>query len=184
MRLDATRAVDTHRPLFCMLDCGNPAIMPASRSASPSVRASAIFLAGLLAAGVTIEAVGQSPPAEECPQPRFTGKAPEPYYSQKNPLPANQDLVRAEKIFKGEVQGEFGCAPCHGVAGGGNGPLAGQFKPRPRNFRCAVTINDVPDGQLFWIIRFGSPGTSMPPHRNLRDDEVWEIVSYLRHLAR
>jgi hypothetical protein len=55
--------------------------------------------------------------------------------------------------------------------------------PRPRNFRCAVTINDVPDGQLFWIIRFGSPGTSMPPHRKFTDEQIWELVSYLRTLA-
>ena len=139
---------------------------------------------GLVIACVTVECLAQSPPARQCPQPRFTGAAPEPYHSQRNPLPADRDFGAAEKLFKGEVQGKFGCAPCHGLGGGGDGQLASQFDPRPRNFRCAATINDVPDGQLFWIIRFGSPGTSMPPHKNLSDEQIWELVSYVRHLAK
>ena len=62
--------------------------------------------------------------------------------------------------------------------------MAEQFSPPPRNFRCAQTVNGVADGQLFWIIRFGSPGTAMPPHPGFSDADVWELVSYLRQLAR
>jgi hypothetical protein len=58
------------------------------------------------------------------------------------------------------------------------------FDPRPRNFQCAATVNGIPDGQLFWIIRYGSPGTSMPPHPKLGDEQVWGVVAYLRKLAR
>jgi mono/diheme cytochrome c family protein len=148
------------------------------------MRAPLLLLIGLFVAGVAGECLAQSPPAQQCPQPRFTGKAPEPYYSRKNPLPADRDLGAAEKLFKGEVQGKLGCAPCHGVGGGGDGVLASQFSPRPRNFRCAETIKDVPDGQLFWIIRFGSPGASMPAHKGFSDEQIWELVSYLRQLAK
>jgi mono/diheme cytochrome c family protein len=81
---------------------------------------------GLLTAGVAVDSLAQSVPPQQCPQPRFTGKAPEPYYSQKNPLPADRDLSAAEALFKGEVQGKFGCAPCHGANGGGDGVLAGR----------------------------------------------------------
>jgi cytochrome c1 len=56
--------------------------------------------------------------------------------------------------------------------------------PRPRNFACAQTVNGIPDGQLFWIVRFGSPGTSMPPHPAFSDEQVWKVVAYLRRLAR
>jgi mono/diheme cytochrome c family protein len=64
------------------------------------------------------------------------------------------------------------------------GPLAGQFDPRPRNFACKETVNGIPDGQLFWIVRNGSPGTSMPDFRGLRDEQIWQIVLYLRALAK
>ena len=47
-----------------------------------------------------------------------------------------------------------------------------------------MTINGVPDGQLFWIIRFGSPDTAMPPHPALSDEQLWQLVFYLRQLAK
>jgi len=44
-------------------------------------------------------------------------------------------------------------------------------------------VNGIPDGQLFWIVRYGSPGTGMPPSRNLTDQQIWQLVAYLRKLA-
>ncbi len=119
----------------------------------------------------------------ECPQPRFTGKAPDEYYSRTNPLsPASANLAAAASIFQG-VTGSANCAICHGKKGDGKGPLSRQHDPPPRNFSCARTINGVPDGQLFWIVRFGSPGTAMPPHPALKDAEIWQMILYLRQLA-
>jgi hypothetical protein len=129
-------------------------------------------------------AMGAQAAPVECPQPRFTGKAPDEYYTRVNPLgSANSSTRLAEAIFQGDA-GSANCALCHGKRGNGKGPLSGQYDPPPRNFACAQTINGVPDGQLFWIIRYGSPGTGMPPHSSLKDDEVWQLVSYLRQLAK
>jgi mono/diheme cytochrome c family protein len=132
-----------------------------------------------LAAG----AAHAQPPASECPQPRFTGKAPEEYLARTNPLAPGTDLAEAERIFRGGGRG-VSCATCHGPKGDGRGEMASMFDPRPRNFQCAQTVNGIPDGQLFWIIRFGSPGTSMPPHASLTDEQVWKLVLYLHRLAR
>ena len=119
-----------------------------------------------------------------CPQPRFTGKAPDDYYSRSNPLTATGDNTKAaERIFLGSV-GSANCSICHGKKGDGKGILSSQYDPPPRNFSCAATIKGVPDGQLFWIIKFGSPGTAMPPHPALKDEQVWQLVLYLRTLAK
>ena len=75
------------------------------------------------------------------------------------------------------------CAICHGTKGDGKGALASQYNPPPRNFACKETVNGIPDGQLFWIVRYGSPGTAMPPSRNLTDQQIWLLVAYLRKLA-
>lgn len=75
------------------------------------------------------------------------------------------------------------CADCYGKRGEGNGPLASQFDPRPRNFACAQTVNGIPDGQLHWIIKNGSPATAMPSFGSLDDEEIWQLVIYLRSLA-
>ena len=127
--------------------------------------------------------IGHSqPPPGECPQHRFTGKAPDEYFNFVNPLTGNSDKA-VERLYLGKA-GNFGCANCHGTKGDGKGPMAKQFDPRPRNFACAQTVTGIPDGQLFWIIRFGSPGTAMPSHPDFTDRQVWELVAYLRHLAK
>lgn len=120
----------------------------------------------------------------QCPQPRFTGSAPQEYLQLDNPVPLNRAVLREGKRLYLGKQGGQGCAICHGNKGDGRGPLADSFDPPPRNFTCAKTINGIADGQLFWIIRHGSPDTSMPSHPQLRDTQIWQLVHYLRDLAR
>ena len=138
----------------------------------------------LLLAGICASALAghQTPSPEQCPQPRFTGQAPEPLYSRVNPLEASNANLRAGRELYEDVSNP-GCAVCHGARGAGDGQLAGQFDPRPRNFSCAATIDGIPDGQLFWIIQNGSPGTAMPPFDYFSDEEIWQLVSYLRSLS-
>lgn len=45
-------------------------------------------------------------------------------------------------------------------------------------------MNGVPDGQLYGIIKKGSPGTAMPAFMNLKDKEIWQLVLYLREFAK
>lgn len=144
------------------------------------VRAS---LASLLLAVSAPPALAQVP-IGECPQPRFTGKAPDEYYNRKMPAGSAQDARAGERLYQGQEGPVANCVICHGRTGNGKGALANQYDPPPRNFACARVVNGIPEGQLFWIIRYGSPGTGMPPHSGLKDDQVWQIVSYLRLLAK
>ena len=124
-----------------------------------------------------------APPPGECPQPRFTGSAPAEFLARQNPVAEGSDLAGAERLFRRD-SAAVPCAACHGDKGDGKGPMAKLFDPRPRNFACAETVRGIPDGQLFWIIRSGSPGTSMPAHPALTDQQVWMLVAHLRRLAR
>jgi len=119
----------------------------------------------------------------ECPQPRFTGTAPAGYLADNNPLASDAAVLAAgERLYlKGAAR--VSCAQCHGDNGNGMGAMSSMFDPPPRNFTCAKTIRGVPDGQLFWIIRNGSPGTSMPPFDELSDKEIWQIIAYIRDLV-
>ena len=145
-----------------------------------------ILLRGAVASAWLVSFVIQAadPPAAECQQPRFTGKAPDDYYLRKNPLAAgNADSGAGERIYGGEIEG-INCAVCHGRKGNGKGVLAKDYVPPPRNFQCSGTINGIPDGQLFWIIRFGSPNTEMPDHPKLSEEQIWQLVSFIRQLAK
>ena len=150
----------------------------------PSVRARFLASLGLAVFSVAVHTVALAQPAN-CPQPRFTGRAPDDYIGRTNPLgPATDASTKAgEDLFQGKGRAA-NCAICHGKTGDGKGALSSQYDPPPRNFACAATVNGVVDGQLFWIIRFGSPGTAMPPHPRLNDDQVWQLVQYLRGLAK
>ena len=137
---------------------------------------------GLIAYSVSGVAAHKSPPLPECPQPRFTGHAPDDLYGRANPLESNRDNRKAgRKLY--EDLSDPSCVVCHGKKGDGLGPLSGQFDPPPRNFACAETVDGVPDGQLHWIIKNGSPGTAMPPFDYLSDEEIWQLVIYLRSLT-
>ena len=131
-------------------------------------------------------------PPGACPQSRATTAAPAEFLARANPLSATPEVVAAgERMYVGKGK-SVPCSFCHGVKGDGKGYLAGQYDPRPRNFACKETMAEISDGQLFWIIQIGSPGAAMPPStgssmpasRNLTDEEVWQLVRYVRNFAR
>lgn len=147
-----------------------------------AVLLAAVLLPGHPWAG-TASAAAYEPPPAECPQPRLTGKAPEPVYGTRNPLtPSRWHLEQGRRLYR-EHGEPVSCVACHGEHGDGRGPLACGLDPPPRNFRCRSAVAGVPDGQLFWIIRNGSPGTLMPGYTELTDLEIWQLVLYLRRLV-
>ena len=117
----------------------------------------------------------------ECPQPRSTQKAPEDIYNKTNPLSSTpENIEKGRLLFTLDAQPT--CTVCHG-SGNGLGMMSGGMNPPPRNFMCKETMESIPDGQLFWIIQNGSPGTSMPAFSDLNDEQVWRIILYLRQLS-
>jgi mono/diheme cytochrome c family protein len=73
---------------------------------------------------------------------------------------------------------------CHGEQGDGKGLMGAALMPPPRNFTCGEMMKDIPDGQLFWIIKNGSLGTGMMAFPGLPDEQVWQLVQYIRSLAK
>jgi mono/diheme cytochrome c family protein len=123
-------------------------------------------------------------PLGVCPQPRKTKKAPADFLAMVNPLPASNANVKAgEKLFHETAQ-PLACKQCHGEKGDGKGPLGGGLVPPPRNFTCGQTMNALPDGQLFWIIKKGSTGTGMMSFAGMPDEQVWQVIQYIRTLAK
>ena len=141
-----------------------------------------LILAAILGWGFLQGVLAEEP--LQCPQPRFTKKAPANIYSLKNPLEATPGNLKKGKMLFLVRAKPMPCKHCHGVEGDGRGPMARGFKPPPRDFTCAKTVNGVPDGQLFWITKYGSPGTGMLAFKGLRDEQIWQILLYVRQLAK
>ena len=120
----------------------------------------------------------------ECPQTRKTPTAPKQFLVMKNPLPLNAETLKAgEALFQKQAL-PITCKTCHGVKGNGKGEPDFESTPAARNFTCVKTMETLTDGQLFWIIRNGSPNTSMFGFPDLSDKQVWQLVHYIRQFAK
>ncbi len=119
-----------------------------------------------------------------CPQSRETPEAPGTIIKLKNPLqPTRENLAEGENLYHYKSQ-PTKCKVCHGANGNGLGMMALGSKPMPTNFTCAKTMEPVTDGQMFWIIKNGSPESSMPPYKLfLSDEQIWKLVLYIRTLV-
>jgi mono/diheme cytochrome c family protein len=119
-----------------------------------------------------------------CVQPRKTVKAPEDFLSKTNPFPASAGTIHAGQTLFLKTAQPVACAMCHGERGDGKGFMGAALVPPPRNFTCGMMMKELPDGQLFWIIKNGSPGTGMMSFAGMPDEQVWQIIHYIRTLAR
>ena len=99
----------------------------------------------------------------------------------KNPLPNSPAIVEKGKAI---YDGKGGCFNCHGTDGGGNGPAAAKLNPAPRNFRHHGFWRHRTEGEIFWVIKHGSPGTAMIGFGPvLSDEEIWSVIQYERTFA-
>lgn len=99
---------------------------------------------------------------------------PAEYAGKKNPYGAEASADGAQ-IF------QTNCQMCHGPQGHGDGPAGQALDPKPKNL--AVLQKSVGDDYLFWRISEGKPGTSMVAWKGiLTEDQIWQVVSFVRTL--
>jgi mono/diheme cytochrome c family protein len=96
----------------------------------------------------------------------------------KNPTPDTPDTVK-------EGMEHFGhhCQICHGLDGQNTGvPFATKMSPPVADLK-SKDVQDYTDGQLKWIIENGIEPSGMPGWKGiLSDEEMWNVVRYIRHL--
>lgn len=100
--------------------------------------------------------------------------------SRTNPQPtlSPAGVASARRIYTTR------CNICHGNDGKGNTPIGQNTHPRAADLTSARTQSRS-DGALHWLITFGIPHTAMPGWKAiLSDDEIWQLVSYLRLLPK
>jgi mono/diheme cytochrome c family protein len=98
-----------------------------------------------------------------------------------SPLPGSSKIVEQGKAL---YHGKGVCFNCHGKDGDGNGPLAAQLNPSPRNFRHHGFWRHRSEGEIFWVIKNGSVGTSMVGFAGqLTDEEIWSLIQYIRNFG-
>ncbi len=139
----------------------HPASMKCARMAA---RRPLRFALGLVLAGALLLAARQ-PKADDGPAGQLS-KAPPSAQSLQNPF-AGQDEAAAAglKLYQQH------CAQCHGPEGYGMDRAANLHSP---------TIQQAPSGVLFWAIRNGRLRKGMPSWSRLPDQQIWQLVTYLK----
>jgi mono/diheme cytochrome c family protein len=95
-----------------------------------------------------------------------------------SPLPDSPEIVEKGKAL---YHGKGTCFNCHGKDGMGDGPAATGLDPAPRNFHHHGFWRHRTEGEIFWVIKNGSAGTSMIGFvGQLTDEEIWAIIQYER----
>jgi mono/diheme cytochrome c family protein len=117
--------------------------------------------------------------------PRFASEKP----GTPIQIPAEPE-VTADRIKAGrEVFARVQCWKCHGVTGEANGPSASTLQDdlgrpiAPFNFTEGRPKCGSSDQDLYRIFMTGLDGTPMPSFAdNIKPDEAWDLVFYLRAL--
>jgi mono/diheme cytochrome c family protein len=117
----------------------------------------------------------QQPPANA---PGSEYKIPPEDAAKTNPVrPSAESLAKGRKLYG------YDCAMCHGKDGDGKGDMASDMKNIP-DFTRHDTLRNRTDGELFYITRNGK-GEDMPPEGDrAKDEDIWNMVNYVRSLAK
>ena len=88
---------------------------------------------------------------------------------ERNPLADDAAAIgKGKNIYRGR------CGVCHGIDAKGY---------RGSDLTTGDWVHGGSDAQIFKTISKGIPGTEMPPHANMSEEEVWMVIAYLRTLG-
>ena len=104
----------------------------------------------------------------------------------QGPWAAPADAKKMKNPVKGvgnaKKSVETNCGSCHGAGGKGDGPAAAALPPpKPANWTVDA-VQKQTDGEIFWKISNGRG--AMPPWKHLPEKERWELVNFIRSLAK
>jgi mono/diheme cytochrome c family protein len=99
--------------------------------------------------------------------------------TRKNPIASSPESLAA-----GQQAYRRHCAPCHSISGEG-GP-GNDLIPAAPNLTDDVWDHGSTDGEIFDNTKNGvAPDFNMVPWKDkLTDDEIWNVVNYLRSIAK
>lgn len=104
--------------------------------------------------------------------------------AQSPPTITNPVAPSSASIAAGKPLYQKNCAPCHGTSGEG-GP-GNDLIPAAPDLTDAMWDHGSTDGEIFSNVKNGiAPDFNMTPFKDkLKDEEIWNIVNYLRSLAK
>lgn len=91
--------------------------------------------------------------------------------------------VRTPDLPRGAALYAQNCAACHGVTGGGDGPLGADLDPPAIAFADVDRARQRSAFGLYQVINQGLDGTAMASFAHLSTDEQWDLAFYVGRFA-
>ena len=135
-----------------------------------------LVIVALLVVGFRAQAQQTKQPPAKTPVAPYT--IPEGAVHQANPVKATPESIALGKKWYG-----YDCAMCHGKDGDGKGEVGADMKLKVSDFTDPATLKERTDGELFYIIKIGK-GDMPPEGPRVKADELWDLVNYVRSLAK
>jgi copper transport protein len=95
----------------------------------------------------------------------------------RDPIPPDdQSLTDGQRVYTAN------CEVCHGETGRGDGPAGLRLVPRPADLRLHTAPGVHTDGELYYWVAYGFPGSAMPAWKQngLTDQQIWDVINYAR----
>jgi thiosulfate dehydrogenase len=122
-------------------------------------------------------AVGNRPSTFER---RTANQSLDEWVDEHAPKQSNPFQPTMENVMDGSMTYDKNCAFCHGSLKQPESPIRSNFYPAVPQLMTRTP--DDPDGNLFYVIKYGVRYTGMPGWDGvLSDDEIWKTVVFLKN---
>ncbi len=122
-------------------------------------------------------AVGNTPSTFER---RTANKTVDEWVDDHAPKQANPFQPTTQNVMDGSMTYDKNCAFCHGNLKEPESPMHRKFYPSVP--QLMTHIPDDPDGNLFYVIKYGIRHTGMPGWEGvLSDDDIWKTVAFIKN---
>jgi mono/diheme cytochrome c family protein len=141
---------------------------------SIALAAGFVIATGVVSVGAT------SPPGDL--ERKFAAFTVNRSVARRAPRAPNPAAAGAENRAAGLAHYRAMCVTCHGAPGVDPSEIGEGLNP-PAPDLTLPKVQARTDGELFWIVQNGLRMTGMPAFGPThRDEEIWKIVAFLRHL--
>lgn len=92
-------------------------------------------------------------------------------------------------LENGKAKYKLFCVACHGASGKGDGVAAAALDPKPADHSSKKVMGALKDEYLFKVIKEGGAAVKKSPTMAawgaaLKDDDIHDVVAYIRTLAK
>ena len=119
-------------------------------------------------------------------QPDFsknTWELPEDADKTKNPTTVSpESIAKGKELYMERSKGN--CVFCHGDTGAGNEANLAKLRRKPADLTNKERQGAMTDGEVFWKISKGIQGIMPAGEKRMTEEERWDVVNYVRTLAK